>query len=111
MAGVAIRLGRVARPKGQTKNLGTPLGDFADFLRAKLDTDFRRRSDEDMNDIRARFVKALARAGYKIGEEGVRKWEQGANFPDNLKLNQLAKAMGYGDWFALVHAIRQFRGK
>lgn len=102
---------RVARPKGPTQNAGNPVGDFADFLRAKLDTDFRRRADEDMKDIRARFCKALAKAGYKIGDEGVRKWEQGANFPDVRHGDHVAKALGYPNWYALTHAVRTFHRK
>jgi len=99
------------KPKGKTKNLGTPVGDFADFLRARLEKNFRKNSDEAADVVRGRLCTALHRLGVECGVETVRKWEQGAAFPTPTRLGKVAKALGYADWFQMVDAIRVFRGK
>lgn len=100
-----------AQPKGKTKNLGTPVGDFADFLRYRMDNHFRQDPTDSDNAIRERVCQALKKHGIDYGPETVRKWEQGAAFPTPTKLGKVAKALGYSDWFEMVDAIRIFRGK
>lgn len=91
----------VPAPKGTTKNQGTPLGDFADFLRWRLSKHF--------GGDRERLVESLKSAGVKAGEETVRKWEQGANGPKLIHLDRIAKGLGYPNWFELAAAIRRFK--
>ena len=99
----------VARPRNPIRNKGNPLGDFAQLLCAKLESDFRKYPGEDVQDVRDRFVDALAKHGHKVSSETVRKWERGELFPKPNKLDNVARALGFADWIDMVANCRRFR--
>ena len=79
---------------------GLPGYDLAAFLHAKLQS-----REWSANDL----FKAMREHGFsKTDDDTVYKWVKGQSTPRLNDMHQLALALGYRDWFALVAAIERF---
>lgn len=96
---VAVKDNRRMPPKRKPpKNQGKPIGDFAEFLCAWLD---RKHEGSAIH---------LA-ASLKVSPRTVQHWMSGDSAPSFNDLERVAEAMGYGNWFALVAAVRKYHNK
>lgn len=91
MIAAASRLGGMGRPRNQP-DLSDPRGQLGAYLRAWIDR--HHAGDED------RLAKVLG-----VTPRAVRKWCEGASAPDLVKLDSLAKEMGFADWMKLAAAV------
>jgi transcriptional regulator with XRE-family HTH domain len=85
----------VARPRTKEVDLTDPRGQLGAYLRHWIDT--KGRGD----------VKAVADAT-GVSPRAVTKWCEGESAPDLLKLDVLAKHLGFDDWSKLAVAAVKF---
>lgn len=82
----------VTRPRTKEPNLKDPRGQLGSFVRHWIDKH------------RAGDVKGLADT-LGISPRAVTKWCEGETAPDLLKMDLLAKEMGFTDWMKLAAAV------
>ncbi len=85
----------LSRPRTKEVDATDPRGQLGIFLRHWIDTNHGGKLD--------RLAEATG-----VSARAVSKWCEGESAPDLLKLDILAKAMGFADWSKLAAAAVKF---